>query len=82
MRVEVLLFGPLADAAGADRVAVDMPGGRTMASEVLAALATTAPGLCPQLSACRLAVNHAFAQDSTPIRETDEVALIGLVAGG
>jgi len=34
------------------------------------------------LSACRLAVNHEFAQPDQLVRERDEVAVIGMVSGG
>lgn len=82
MRVDVLLFGPLADAAGADRVRVDLPNDQATANGVLAALHEAHPALRSGLGGCRLAVNHAFAQGPTPIRESDEVALIGLISGG
>jgi molybdopterin converting factor small subunit len=81
MRVDVLLFGPLSRSASVDRITVETQGDPTTAGEVLQALTAT-PSLASGLSACRLAVNHAFAADDTPIRATDEVALIGMVSGG
>jgi len=58
-----------------------MHGESTTAREVLHALEGMA-WFPHSAKGCRLAVNHAFAGDDTPIRESDEVALIGLVSGG
>ncbi len=82
MRVEVLLFGPLADLAGQNRVSVDAHGARPTAREVLDTLAQDQPRLRQTLSVCRVAVNHALANDETPIEPDDEVAIIGLFSGG
>lgn len=86
MRVDVLLFGPLADSMGEDRVAVECEiapsaPGPTVA-EVLAALAVRNPTFQAALSGARLAVNHAFASPEAVIGPEDEVALIALVGGG
>ncbi len=81
MRVNILLFGPLSQAASSVAVSLDVQGETTTAGEVLQALRAT-PWFPPHLRACRLAVNHAFADDATPIRASDEVALIGMVSGG
>lgn len=80
MRVRVLLFGPAADAAGQGAVEVQLDADRTCAA-VLDALARMR-GLGPLVPSCRLAVNHEFAPPHRTIRDSDEVALIGLVSGG
>ncbi|RMH31633.1 MAG: MoaD/ThiS family protein [Planctomycetota bacterium] len=82
MRVEVLLFGPLADAAGRDSLSVNTDATQPTARDVLDALTQAQPAMRSMLTACRLAVNHAFADDATLIRAGDEVAVIGLVSGG
>jgi len=88
MQVEVLLFGPAAMAAGADRVTVSMPerptGGTDSATarDITAALIEQHPALRFALSAPRLAVNQKFASPDTVVRPGDEVALITLVGGG
>ncbi len=82
MRVQVLLFGPLAQRAGDSSVAVELADGDPTAGDVLQALRTQAPALRDVVDACRLAVNCAFAADETPVRPQDEVALVGLVSGG
>jgi molybdopterin converting factor small subunit len=81
MRVRVLLFGPLSDAAGRAYVEVDLPESadcRTLGER----LAAAHPQLAPSLACSRIAVNHEFAHPMQPIRAGDEIALIGLVSGG
>lgn len=86
MQVEVLLFGPAAMAAKADRVVVTLTAtaGATHATvrEVAAALVEQHPTLGIALAAPRLAVNQKFASPQDVIRPGDEVALITLVGGG
>ncbi len=81
MTLQILLFGGAAAAANSDRAVVRVPD-RCTASEALAALRESHPGLQPFVEAGRLAVNHAFAGPDFAIRESDEVALISLVSGG
>lgn len=81
MEVRVLLFGPQADAAGRAHVAVTLPDDATCA-DLRSRLAEAAPTLAPSLDASRFAVNSEFADESTRLSETDEIALIGLVSGG
>jgi molybdopterin converting factor small subunit len=81
MRVRVLLFGPEAAAIGRDSVSVDLPEGadcRLLRERLVAEY----PGLAPSLAGARLAVNHEFSPPDRPIGPCDEVAVIGLVAGG
>jgi len=81
MLVRVLLFGPEADAAGAREVRVEVPSGATCA-DLRSRMETDIPALGPSLGSGRFAVNSEFAPDSAPVREDDEIALIGLVSGG
>lgn len=81
MRVQVKLFGPLADVAQTRLVALDV-GAQPEVQQVLQALATHLPGLANHLTHCRLAVNNAFAAPSQVVHEQDELALIGMVSGG
>jgi len=81
MRVEVLLFGAEAAAAGGDRVEVEAPEGAGV-HEVKERLGAACPALLPMLGAGRLAVNSEFAGPERVVRPGDEVALIGLVSGG
>lgn len=83
MKLNVQLFGPLADAAGRQVVQLEVPAGRGLdAGGVLRGLAEACPELRPMLGASRLAVNCAFAAPEDPVRESDELALIGMVSGG
>ena len=86
MRIEVLLFGPAAQAAGRDRIGVECAsadsGSGPTAAHVLEAIAAQHPALDFALVSARLAVNHAFASRETVIAATDEVALVALVGGG
>ena len=82
MRIEVLLFGPQAELAQAERVAVQIDSPDATAGQVLMELSVAAPALAPSLESSRLAVNHAYAASGDAIVSGDEVALIGMVSGG
>lgn len=82
MTIDVLLFGPAAEAAQTGRLPVPVEGGAVTCAELRQRLATLVPALERLLPASRFAVNHAFVADSHVVRPTDEVALIGLVSGG
>ncbi len=81
MKIEVLLFGGAAAAAGADRACVDVPEPCTCAA-AMAKLREMQPRLGRFVDAGRLAVDHAFAGPERVIRRGEEVALISLVSGG
>lgn len=81
MELTVLLFGPEAKACDASEVRVRV-GDQPTCAQVLEALGEAHPQLRASVGSCRLAVNHEFAAASTPIKPTDELALIGLVSGG
>ncbi len=80
--VEVLLFGPLAARAGADRVTVPVPGLPLPCEAVREAVARAHPELSESLSLHRFAVNARFVPEDHPVEAGDEVALIGMVSGG
>lgn len=83
MTVRVLLFGPFADAAGGDHAALALAADRpATAAHVLDALGDAHPPLRPMLSAARLAVNGVLVRADAVVRESDELAVIGLVGGG
>lgn len=81
MRVNVLLFGPCAAAAGCSTLPVECAEPCT-AERLKLAMNVATPALIKLLPSCRIAVNGAFADPSHPITSADEVALIGLVSGG
>lgn len=83
MEIETLLFGPAADAAGADRITLSLPE-RATVGDALAAIGREYPVLAPAVegSGGRLAVNHEYAPADRTLAPGDEVALISLVSGG
>lgn len=82
MRIDVLLFGPQAELAQTDRVAVQIDSADATVTLVMTELATAVPALAESLESSRLAVNHAYAASDDAITSGDEVALIGMVSGG
>jgi molybdopterin converting factor subunit 1 len=81
MRVRVLLFAVLRDAAGAGEVALDVEDGTT-ARAAAARLGGKYPSLKPFLSKVAFAVNRNYAPATTELHEGDELALIPPVSGG
>lgn len=77
----VRLFGPYADAHGERELSLDLPPGPT-ASRVLEAVASRCPDLAPLMPSTRLAVNNRFVPPDHEVRESDELALVGMVGGG
>lgn len=78
---EILLFGPAREAAGRDRVPVQVDGPAT-AAMVLAALERAHPALAPLLPRARVAVNHCYVDVDSPVAPGDEIAVIPPVGGG
>lgn len=81
MQIDILLFGPQASIAQADRVTVELGHAPTV-SDALSVLGEHLPELVPTLDVSRLAVNHEYAQAEDQLSEGDEIALIGMVSGG
>lgn len=82
MRLEVLLYGAARTAAGGrSSLSVELSQGARVA-ELRAALASQHPVLARLLEASRIAVDHGFATDDSPVREGAELALIPPVSGG
>lgn len=83
MTLDVLIFGPAAAAAGADRVRVRISGESPVTvADVLRATVEQHPSLRAASFGARLAVNHAFAEADVPVEAGDELALIAMVSGG
>jgi molybdopterin converting factor subunit 1 len=81
MTVTVRLFARARDLAGAAAVEVSLPDGATVA-ELRRAMADKVPGLIGLLQRSALAVNDEFAEDSQPLPDGAEVALLPPVSGG
>jgi MoaE-MoaD fusion protein len=72
--VNVRLFAGLRERAGSDRVQVELPDGARV-SDLLAAM-----DVAPR--SCVVAINREYADEASPVREDDEVALVPPVSGG
>lgn len=81
MRVRVLLFAVLRDAAGTAEVALDLPRGAT-AESIAGPLLKLHPELSRYLPRVAYAVNRSYVAKETELHDADEVALIPPVSGG
>lgn len=81
MRLEVRLFGGLAERAGASRVTVELDEPADV-DRVRAAVAAQHPTLAPLLDRVSVAVDLAVARGTQRVSDTSEVALLPPVAGG
>lgn len=81
--ITIRLFGHYADAAGTRELTLQLGDDRPLtAAAVLDAVAAHTPAIAQILPATRLAVNCRFASPNDLVNPHDELALIGLVAGG
>lgn len=80
MRLTVLLFASYADAAGRDRVTVDVEPGETVGALVGRVQAAVGAGRLPPRPV--VAVNHRYRRYEHVLAPGDEVAVIPPVAGG
>jgi molybdopterin synthase catalytic subunit len=81
MRVAVLLFGSLREAAGAKELSVELPAGASVA-ELRALLADSQPAFAAFGARLRVAVNRRFSADGAALADGDEVAFLPPVSGG
>lgn len=81
MRIEIRVFGGLADRVGGRRVAVELEPDATVA-QLRAQLAADYPQLADALPRTSIAVDLEVARDDRAIGPDDEVALLPPVAGG
>lgn len=81
MQLEIRLFAMLREAAGQDRLAIDVPAGTTVGG-LKAAIAETYPALADFVPATRVAVALAFVADEYALSAPAEIALIPPVSGG
>ena len=82
MQLEVLLFAAARDAAGSDKICVDVSE-PVLARDVIEAVGRKLPQLEGLLPSCRLAIDCAYVDPETPVRDShNELALIPPVSGG
>lgn len=82
MQILVKLFGPEAQVAQTTELALDLSGDNPTCADLRREIARVEPRLAGALPHCRFAVNHNFAGEDQTLNSGDEVALIGMVAGG
>ncbi len=81
MKLAIRLFAAARDLAGSGAVFVELPSDANVGG-LRVALAAQHPQLAPLASRSLVAVNAEYAQDTTPVADGDELALIPPVSGG
>lgn len=82
MKISIRYFAAARDRVGGrSREERDLPEGASL-QNLVALLYEAYPSLQTFLPRCRIAINQAFAEESAPLKEGDEVAIIPPVAGG
>ncbi len=81
MKFEVRLFARARDAAGADRVFLDLPE-TSRVSDLRTALVSQCPALAPLASRLLVAVGNDYADEETVLDPRAEVACFPPVSGG
>jgi molybdopterin synthase catalytic subunit len=81
MRISVLYFAVFRERLGTDHEDLELPVGATVADAIAALAARHAP-IAQLRGKFRVAVNQDFADDTHPLADRDELALIPPVAGG
>jgi molybdopterin converting factor subunit 1 len=81
MKLEVRLFAQARDAAGAERVTIEVPEGAHV-EDLRAALCLRVPPLAPLARNLLVAVGNAYADDRTLLEPSSEVACFPPVSGG
>lgn len=82
MRVRVLLFATLRDAAGERAFDLALPDGVVKVADVRRVLVDRYPGLQEHLPRAIAAVNEEFAELDDPVKDGDELAFFPPVSGG
>ena len=81
MKATVRLFAILREKAGTSEMTVDLPEYSTVA-DLLAALESRFPDLSASAPHTMIAVNTEYVENTYPLHDGDEVALIPPVSGG
>ena len=81
MRVRVIFFGMLKDAAGKSSETIDLPANSSL-RDLLAQFEARIPKLKEMLPSLAVAINQQYAGPDAKLNENDEVALLPPVSGG
>jgi molybdopterin converting factor subunit 1 len=81
VKVEVLLFAAARQAAGCDKVTVELSGGSSVA-DLKREIAAVCPALESVIASSMIAINHEYVRDDSVVPPNAEIALIPPVSGG
>ncbi len=81
MQIEVLMFAAAREAAGSDKIQLEVVDGAT-AGDVMRAIGHRLPEIAPLLPACRLAIDNQYVSADAGLASGREIALIPPVSGG
>ncbi len=81
MKARVRLFAVLREKVGASEVTLELPDDSTVA-DLMKGMARQYPALLEGVAHIMVAVNTEYVQQSQPLHDGDEVALIPPVSGG
>jgi molybdopterin converting factor small subunit len=81
VKIEVLLFAAARQAAGREKLVVELAAGANV-GQLRCAILTACPALSGLLPSSLIAINHDYARDDGMIPLGAEVALIPPVSGG
>ena len=81
MKIDIQLFAAARDAAGDGVVSLHLSDTADVA-ELRRSLTNAVPALAPLATSLLVAVNHQYADDSIPLKDSDEVACFPPVSGG
>ena len=83
MKIRVILFAQLKDAAGRDEILINLPLSVLTTQELAEFICAQEAVLKPYLeNGTRIAINQAFAGPADQVQEGDEVALLPPFSGG
>jgi molybdopterin converting factor subunit 1 len=80
--IKILLFAGLSDAVGSPTVTLPLSAERATVEDVKNMLIQEFPNIKELLSKSMAAVNQEYADESTVVNESDEIAFIPPVSGG
>ncbi len=80
--VTIKLFAMIRESVGANEILLTLSGNPPTVLMVREHLLSEYPLLMPLLSFSQIAVNEELVEDSTPLKEGDEVAILPPVSGG
>lgn len=81
MQIEVLMFAAAREAAGSEKILLEVAEEAT-AGDLMRAIGVQLPGIAPLLPACRLAIDNQYVSADAGLSSSCEIALIPPVSGG